>query len=82
MLGADNALLAQLFLMTLTGLLLLALRETPAMGILLSVHLGTILSWFVLLPYSKFVHGLYHSLALLRHARERRATSAARSGGA
>jgi citrate/tricarballylate utilization protein len=81
-LGADRALLAQLSLATLTGLLLLALRGTPAMGILLSVHLGTIFSWFILLPYSKFVHGLYHSLALLRHARERRAMSAAWSEGA
>jgi citrate/tricarballylate utilization protein len=71
-LGADYALLALLFGAAATGLLLLALRSTPAMGTLLAVHLGVILSLFVLLPYSKMVHGLYRSLALLRHHLEGR----------
>lgn len=82
MLGADYALLVQLLLSALTGLLLLALRETRAMGLLLSVHLGTVFSLFLTMPYSKFVHGLYRFLALIRHAGERRATAAAWSEGA
>ena len=71
LLGADYALLALLFLSALTGLMLLVLRDTRAMGILLALHLGVILSVFLTLPYSKFVHGIYRSAALLRHAAER-----------
>jgi citrate/tricarballylate utilization protein len=71
LMGADFALLVLLFLSSATGLLLLALRETSAMGVLLAVHLGVILALFLLLPYSKFVHGIYRSLALLRYAKER-----------
>ena len=52
--------------------MLLALRGTGAMGIALAVHLGFILALFLLLPYSKLVHGVYRSLALLRNAAERR----------
>jgi citrate/tricarballylate utilization protein len=70
-LGADYALLALLFLASLTGLVLLVLRDTRAMGVLLALHLGVILSVFLTLPYSKFVHGIYRSAALLRHAAER-----------
>ncbi|HTU12238.1 MAG TPA: tricarballylate utilization 4Fe-4S protein TcuB [Allosphingosinicella sp.] len=78
LLGADVALLLLLFLVAATGLVLLALRETVAMGLLLAVHLGFVLALFLVLPYSKFVHGLYRGLALLRDRRER----AARSGKA
>ncbi len=70
-LGGDYALLMLLLLTALTGLLLLLLRSTPAMGILLSVHLGIILALFVLLPYGKFVHGIYRATALLKAAVER-----------
>lgn len=70
LLGMDVAFLALLFLTSLTGLALLALRATPAMGALLAVHLGFVLALFVVLPYSKFVHGIYRAGALLRHALE------------
>jgi citrate/tricarballylate utilization protein len=72
-LGSDFALLFLLLLSALTGLLLLALRDTGAMGILLAVHLGFILGLFLVLPYSKFVHGIYRSTALLKAAIERTA---------
>jgi citrate/tricarballylate utilization protein len=42
------------------------------MGIALAVHLGAILALFLLLPYSKMVHGVYRTLALVRNAAERR----------
>ena len=71
LLGADFALLALLLLTAATGLMLLALRDTAAMGVLLAVHLGIVLSLFLLLPYSKMVHGVYRSAALLRAALER-----------
>ncbi len=69
--GADYALLLLLLLVALTGLVLLALRSTPAMGILLAVHLGFVLALFLVLPYSRMVHGAYRLAALLRAAREK-----------
>ena len=72
-LGADTALLVLLFLISVTGLLLLALRTTAAMGVILTVHLGLVFSFFATMPYSKFVHGLYRTVALVRYAVERKA---------
>ena len=68
----DVAFIALLFFTSLTGLMLLALRETPAMGVMLSIHLGLVLTLFLVLPYSKFVHAIYRFGALLRYAAERR----------
>lgn len=70
--GMDVAFLAMLFLTSLTGLLLLVLRETPAMGLLLAVHLGVVFGLFITMPYGKFVHGIYRFLALVRYAKEKR----------
>ena len=71
LMSTDFALLVLLWLAAMTGLVLLAMRTTAAMGVLLALHLGIILALFLLLPYSKFVHGLYRSLALLRAAADR-----------
>jgi citrate/tricarballylate utilization protein len=71
LLGSEYALLTLLFLVAGTGLLLLGLRHTGAMGVILAVHLGTVFAFFLLTPYSKMVHGVYRSAALLRHALER-----------
>ncbi|TCZ65014.1 tricarballylate utilization 4Fe-4S protein TcuB [Roseicella aquatilis] len=77
LMGGEYAILALLFLIGATGLLLLAVRHTGAMGLLLAIHLGLVLAFFLALPYSKMVHGLYRGLALLRNARERRAAGTA-----
>ncbi len=69
--GMDIAFIVLLILTSLTGLLLLAFRETPAMGILLVVHLGVVMALFLTLPYGKFVHGIYRAAALVKFARER-----------
>ena len=69
--GMDNGFLALLFLTSLTGLALLFLRETAAMGTLLAVHLGVVLALFLTLPYGKFVHSIYRFAALTRYALER-----------
>ncbi len=66
----DLAFLASLFLVSLTGLILLIFRETAAMGVLLIIHLGFVLGFFLMLPYSKFVHGFYRYAALVRFASE------------
>jgi citrate/tricarballylate utilization protein len=76
LMGPDFALLCLLLLSAVSGLLLLAFRATGAMGPLLAIHFGLVLALFVLLPYCKFVHGIYRSLALLRWAKERDADAA------
>lgn len=71
--GMDVAFLAMLFFTSLTGLALLVLRATPAMGTMLALHLGFVFGFFLTMPYGKFVHGLYRFAALVRYAMERRA---------
>jgi citrate/tricarballylate utilization protein len=71
LLDIDYSFLVLLFVAAATGLLLLAMRGSPAMGVLLAVHLGVIVSLFLILPYCKFVHGIYRAAALLRYAAER-----------
>jgi citrate/tricarballylate utilization protein len=66
----DVAFLIHLFLTSLTGLLLLLLRETPAMGVTLALHLGVVMGLFLTMPYGKFVHGIYRFGALIRFAKE------------
>jgi len=70
LLDVDYSFLVLLFVAGATGLLLLAMRSTAAMGALLAVHLGVIVSLFLMLPYCKFVHGIYRAAALLRYAAE------------
>ena len=69
--GADRAALALLLLVTGSGLALLLWRATPAMGLLLALHLGAVLALFLLLPYSRLIHGAYRGVALLHDAQER-----------
>jgi len=71
--GLDRAFILLLVLTSLTGLALLALRDSVAMGPLLLLHLALVLTLFLTLPYGKFVHGLYRTAALIRYARESRA---------
>jgi citrate/tricarballylate utilization protein len=69
--GMDTAFLALLLLTSISGLLLLVLRETTSMGTLLVIHLGLVLALFLTLPYGKFVHGMYRGAAIVRYALER-----------
>jgi citrate/tricarballylate utilization protein len=71
-LSMDITFIIMLLLVALSGLLLLALRDTPAMGSLLIVHLGLVLAFFITLPLGKFVHGIYRYIALLRHNQEQK----------
>ena len=70
--GLDESFIALLFLTSLTGFLLLALRERAVMSAVLVVHLGVVLALFVTLPYGKFVHGIYRTAALIQYAMESR----------
>ena len=66
------AFLTMLLLTSVTGLLLLLLRERPIMPALLVVHLAIVLALFITFPYGKFVHGIYRGAALLKFRREER----------
>jgi citrate/tricarballylate utilization protein len=68
----DVAFLLLLFFTSVTGLLLLALRDTAAMGTLLIIHLGIVAGLFITLPYGKFAHVIYRYAALVRYAIEQR----------
>jgi citrate/tricarballylate utilization protein len=68
----DRGFIALLFLISVTGLALLVWRDTVAMALLLAVHLGTVMAFFVTLPYGKFAHGVFRSAALLKFAIEKR----------
>ena len=76
----DNTLkLDWLFLLSLnvvstTGMLLLVLRDSPLMGVLLIVHLATVLALFVSAPYGKFAHFVYRYAALVQNRLESRLT--------
>ena len=75
----DRGFIALLFLTSLTGLALLAWRDTSAMAVLLAVHLGVVMALFLMLPYGKFAHGIFRSAALLKWAIEKRLPSRLRS---
>ncbi len=67
----DYTLLLLLFLVCLTGLALLAFRETFLMGFLLSIHMGCVTGFFATLACGKFAHAPFRAMALLRAAMER-----------
>jgi citrate/tricarballylate utilization protein len=69
--GMDVVFAFNLWIVSLTGLLLLVLRSTSLMGTLLVIHVGLVAGLFVTLPYGKFVHAIYRYLSLLRNAGER-----------
>ena len=68
----DRGFIVLLLLTGVTGLAVLAWRETAAMASLLALHLGCVLALFVTLPYGKFAHAVYRSAALLKWAIEKR----------
>jgi len=68
----DLGLIALLFATSLSGLALLAWRDSSAMAMLLATHLGFVMALFLTMPYGKFAHGAYRAAALLKWAIERR----------
>jgi len=69
----DVGFLILLFMVSLTGLLLLIFRETLAMGMFLAVHLGFVATLFLTAPYGKFVHAIFRYAALVKNAAEQSA---------
>lgn len=68
----DRGFIALLFLVSASGLALLAFRDTRALGLMLAIHLGLVMAFFLTMPYSKFAHGIFRSAALLKYAIEKR----------
>jgi citrate/tricarballylate utilization protein len=77
----DRGFIGLLFFTSLTGLALLAWRDTSAMALLLALHLGVVMALFATLPYGKFAHGVYRVAALLKWAIEKRLPSRLQLGG-
>ena len=72
LLGADTGLLCCCCSSPSPACCFWALRSTSALGIALCIHLGLVLGFFLTMPYSKFVHGLYRFGALIRYAADQR----------
>lgn len=70
--GGEMAFVLLVILVAASGLLLYAATGTAAVEWLLAMHLGAVLAFFLLMPYSKMVHGFYRFAALLRDAQVKR----------
>ncbi|MGJ4939608.1 tricarballylate utilization 4Fe-4S protein TcuB [Bradyrhizobium sp. HKCCYLS1011] len=68
----DRGFIALLLVVSLTGLALLALRDTRFMALWLAIHLGTVMALFLTLPYGKFAHAVFRAAALFKYALEKR----------
>jgi citrate/tricarballylate utilization protein len=76
----DLAFIALLFLSAASGMALWLTRGTPALALLLCLHLGAVMALFATLPYGKFAHGVFRTAALLRHTVEKRQPSRLKLG--
>jgi len=66
--GAEMAFVLLLGATGATGLALYAATGTSAVPLLLAVHLGTVLTFFLTMPYTKMVHAFFRYAALVRDA--------------
>jgi citrate/tricarballylate utilization protein len=71
----DYGFIALLFAVSLTGLALMLWRDSSAMALLLCIHLGCVMAFFLTMPYGKMAHGFYRCAALLKYAIEKRTPS-------
>jgi citrate/tricarballylate utilization protein len=69
----DYGLLVALGFLALTGLATLLTRDTPASAVVLMIHLSAVIESFAMAPYSKFMHVVFRSLALVKDHLERAA---------
>ena len=69
--GGEMAFIVLLGFVAASGLALYALGASVLMPTLLALHLGAVLSFFLVTPYSKMAHGFYRLAALIREAQNR-----------
>ncbi|MEM5500422.1 tricarballylate utilization 4Fe-4S protein TcuB [Ahrensia kielensis] len=70
--GGEFGFILLLFMVSTTGLLLYLAGGTPLLESMLVVHLGAVLAFFLLTPFSKMAHGFYRLAALIRDAQVKR----------
>lgn len=70
--GGEMGFILLLFLVSTSGLALYALGSTVWLNELLALHLGAVLAFFLLTPYSKMAHGFYRFAALVKDAQQLR----------
>lgn len=66
--GGDIAFILLLGGVALTGLALYTGGRSSFMPALLAIHLGSVLAFFLLTPFTKMAHGFYRLAALVRNA--------------
>lgn len=66
--GGEMAFVLLLFLVASTGLVLWLAIGTAGVAFLLPLHLGAVLTLFLLTPFSKMAHGFYRMAALTQDA--------------
>ncbi len=71
--GGEMGFILLLFTVSATGLALYAFGGTSWLAALLVIHLGAVLAFFLLMPYSKMVHGFFRLAALVKNAGDSRA---------
>jgi citrate/tricarballylate utilization protein len=76
----DPGFIALLLLTSVTGLTLLAWRDTGTMALSLALHPGVVTALFLTLPYRKFAHGIYRRAALLKFSIEKRQPTSLKRG--
>lgn len=69
--GGEMAFVLLLGFVSLSGLALYAATGTEAVPILVALHLGSVLAFFLLMPFSKMAHGFYRIAALVAEAQRR-----------
>lgn len=69
--GMDVSFLALLLLTSISGLLLMLVKDTQWVGLVLNLHLGIVMTFFLSMPYGKFIHGFYRLIALVVFAIEK-----------
>jgi len=70
--GGELAFVALLGLTALSGLVLYAATGTAFVRALLALHLGAVLTLFLLMPFSKMVHGFFRLSALIIEEQKKR----------
>jgi citrate/tricarballylate utilization protein len=66
--GGEMAFILLLALVAASGLLLYGFGDTAALSALFALHLASILVLFLLMPFSKMVHGFFRLTALIVEA--------------
>jgi len=71
MIDLDVYMLALLDLIAITGVLTMIFRETIYMGLIFVIHMGLVVTLFIIAPYSKIIHILYRVLSLVKYSGEK-----------